>query len=140
MNLRSELLEVFGPEVGHALSISSWDRLEEWVKRKLADSAAATAASCVGLFAKRADRLLRDMRGRLRRDPDIANFKGAFEDEVRALLPDPELLAKLERVREIACEFLDNLQSVHLHDMLGLALDDCEPATLDHSARESSSR
>jgi len=32
MNLRSELLEVFGPEVGHALSISSWDRLEKWLK------------------------------------------------------------------------------------------------------------
>jgi len=38
MNLRSELLEIFAPEVGHALSISSWDRLEEWMKRKLADN------------------------------------------------------------------------------------------------------
>ena len=42
MNLRSELLEIFGPEVGHALSISSWERLEDWVKRKLAEAQAET--------------------------------------------------------------------------------------------------
>ena len=46
----------------------------------------AIAVSCAGLLAKRADRLLRDMQFRLKRDPDAADFKGAFEDEIRSLL------------------------------------------------------
>lgn len=37
------------------------------------------------LFAERADHLLRDMRYRLGRDPDVADFKGAFDDEIKRL-------------------------------------------------------
>jgi len=55
MNLRSELLEVFGPEVGHALSISSWERLEEWVKRKLSEAQAATVERCAKLGDEEAE-------------------------------------------------------------------------------------
>jgi hypothetical protein len=68
------------------------------VERLLAEREAATAALCAGLFAKRAERLLKDMQGRLKRDPDVADFKGAFEDEVRALSPDPHYIER-ERLR-----------------------------------------
>ena len=68
------------------------------VERLLAEREAATAASCAGLFAKRAERLLKDMQGRLKRDPDIADFKGAFEDEVRPFLADATHIER-ERLR-----------------------------------------
>jgi len=99
MNLRSELLEVFGPEVGHALSISSWDRLEEWVKRKLAEAQAETVERCVQKIHELAQK---------QKMPDSTTCI----PELRALLPDPHARERWERTA-----YIEGVKSVYVqHD------------------------
>jgi len=93
MNLRSELLEIFAPEVGHALSISSWDRLEEWMKRKLADNQAAMVERC----ANRVDAY----RGVAQKQTawtwgEVNNLLVDLREQVRALSPDPHARERWE--------------------------------------------
>jgi len=108
MNLRSELLEVFGPEVGHALSISSWERLEDWVKRKLAEAQAETVEQCAKLGDEEAElfNLTADTGLDRIRCNAAKEASHRIATAIRALSPDPharecwELEAKIRELHD----------------------------------------
>jgi hypothetical protein len=114
MNLRSELLEVFGPEVGHALSISSWERLEEWVKRKLSEAQAATVERCAKLGDEEAEffNLTADTGLDRIRCNAAKEASHRIATAIRALTPDPGWLD-----RQIRSAYIEGVKSVYVqHD------------------------
>ena len=109
MNLRSELLEVFGPEVGHALSISSWERLEEWVKRKLADTQAPTVDRCAKVMCPYC---ASDAYELMPLEGTHSGGMRCFAFGLRALSPDPHARERWERTA-----YIEGVKSVYVqHD------------------------